>query len=273
MNNKIEKIVINFIYFVAACFGLSLVIFFGAEIMGSASFYSFIQDHGSLIAGLIGFGGVIWLVVNQNQATRATTDATLKAILLESNTIEKRMYKLDLVEVANYNDSIIITMTDKKGHRVYSDYKDRLCRVRDITRRLVFLIVNKDNQNRYHGLLFVQNFFIFYDELFKLMEREFTSKIDLDIGNINVMRQCALFYLRKWHESFQDENEDNNKVILMHIESLNQEIIAVPVKEHSEAEETGRYAINRYFISEMSRQFMIMDVVLKDVIKVLDSEK
>lgn len=72
MNNKIEQIVIYFIYFVVVCFGLSLIAFWGSEIIGRVKFYDFIKDHGSLFAGLIGFSGIFILVWFQNKITRET---------------------------------------------------------------------------------------------------------------------------------------------------------------------------------------------------------
>ncbi|OYQ76037.1 hypothetical protein [Wohlfahrtiimonas chitiniclastica] len=70
MNNKIEQVVIYFIYFVVVCFGISLVAFFGSEIMGGVSFYDFAKDHGSLLAGLMAVFAAYFTVHAHKQQSR-----------------------------------------------------------------------------------------------------------------------------------------------------------------------------------------------------------
>ncbi|OYQ79154.1 hypothetical protein B9T11_07915 [Wohlfahrtiimonas chitiniclastica] len=282
MRDKIEQGILYFIYFAVIFFGISIVLFLGNEIFGGKLLYDFLKDHGSLIAGIIGFIGIFILVWNQNkttkkmlrsqdESTKATVEATLKAILLESSAIEKRAHKMDIVKIISCKDEMHMTMINNRGYLVYRDYQNNLYKIREVAKRLVFLIINKNNADRYKGLLFINSFFIFYDELFKLSGRAFASQIDLDVVNVNDMRINALQHLQDWREYTRDKDRD--EIILNNIMCLKTEIKVIPIVDEVSSMETGQYRLSDFFLSEMSKPFHIIDMVLQDVIKSLDSEE
>lgn len=72
--------------------------------------YDFIKDHGSLIAGLIGFGGVLVLVVVQMRTTKNIINSSRENVVLASREAESsafykniRLINIKLSEIANKN--------------------------------------------------------------------------------------------------------------------------------------------------------------------------
>lgn len=58
------------IYCFIAIFSSVLLVFLMSEVFGVKKLYAFLQEQGSLIAGIIGFAGVFILISNQNKTTR-----------------------------------------------------------------------------------------------------------------------------------------------------------------------------------------------------------
>lgn len=71
------------------------------ELFGYKEVNNFFKDHGSLIAGLIGFGGIFLLMSNQNKSTNKIIKSTLTAIQLESSEIQKYNYISEAITVSS----------------------------------------------------------------------------------------------------------------------------------------------------------------------------
>lgn len=61
------------------------------EIFGINGIYKVFTDLGSFIAGIIGFSGVIWLVLNQNKETKKILDSNM--VLMRSEVLESQKIK------------------------------------------------------------------------------------------------------------------------------------------------------------------------------------
>lgn len=89
MKIDFKKIIEFTIYCVVIVISSSLLIWLISEILGAKSVYDTLTNLGSFIAGLIGFGGVIWLIWNQNKTTEKSIDADFKQLEISSFNIEK----------------------------------------------------------------------------------------------------------------------------------------------------------------------------------------
>lgn len=76
-----------------------VVLYFVGKLLGYTDASCFLKDHGSLIAGILGFCGIFILVWNQNKSTQKTVDATLRAIRLESFEIKRRTVINELISL------------------------------------------------------------------------------------------------------------------------------------------------------------------------------
>lgn len=73
--------------------------------------YVFLKDQGSLIAGILGIIGVVFLVINQNKSTEKTVGATLEAVRSELSEAKNRAcdeYALDIIEAIDAIDLIVV---------------------------------------------------------------------------------------------------------------------------------------------------------------------
>lgn len=101
MNNKIEQVVIYFIYFAVVCFGLSILIFLGGEIIGKVKLYDFAKDHGSLIAGILAILAVAVTITYQNINTTKQIQAQNR--LSENNRLMDKQEEVIELLAASFN--------------------------------------------------------------------------------------------------------------------------------------------------------------------------
>lgn len=98
----------------------SMIVFFAVlavvgKLIGYSDLNYFFQDHGSLIAGILGIVGVVFLVVNQDKNTKQTVASTLEAIHMESKEIEKRNNKRCILNIVTEVSNIVeIAQSDLK---------------------------------------------------------------------------------------------------------------------------------------------------------------
>lgn len=60
------------------------------QLLPEKGVYDFLKDHGSLIAGIIGFGGVIWLILAQKEETKKILSSNLGVMRNEAFEIARR---------------------------------------------------------------------------------------------------------------------------------------------------------------------------------------
>lgn len=113
------------------------------EIFSINSIYKMLTDLGSFIAGLLGFGGVIWLIWNQNKETRKILDSNLATMKNEAFEV-KRAKSLDNAyaikekfTTLNENDKNIdfyYWNKNSPGHYYFNDIKKNIFFIEDFLR-------------------------------------------------------------------------------------------------------------------------------------------
>lgn len=86
---KKDECISKFVASLIIAFPFMAIFAFLVELFGIETFIEISKNHGSLIAGLIGFGGVIWLIWNQNKETRKILDSNLIIIKNEAFEVKR----------------------------------------------------------------------------------------------------------------------------------------------------------------------------------------
>lgn len=190
--------------------------------------YEFIKDHGSLIAGLIGFGGVAWLIINQNR---------------ETNKLIKSEYKKIKYEVFEKNKDRAL------NHLHFVNQK------LEVNRQIGILL--KSGKNIVTSDYFHRDFFNpMFDELYCLFS--YTEKIDGSLYSREVVKS-ATFLFHLMQESLYYSDHDDENVFWIYQSRLTESL--EKLKAIGDARNSLPYDGFRYCVDVDGKKYSLQDII------------
>lgn len=150
--------------------------------------YTFLKDHGSLFAGILGFGGIFILVWSQNKSTQKTVDATLEAIKAESKEIERRNNKRCILNIITEVGSMAEIAQSNLRHLTYEYCKSHLKNIKESSQELLFSNM-KDGKNI---VFFMEAFGLFCQDILKYQSGVYSTSRPEYIAHISRLRDLVL---------------------------------------------------------------------------------